>query len=164
MTAAEPGAGATTSSIVVGVDGSPGSRQALAWAIGEARRRKAVVRAVLVWSDPYAAVGPSSLFGLGDEGKARLRRQLAATVRLARADEGSRGDGGEPAPRVVQKVTGGEPVEVLCAESRGADLLVVGTRGLGGLKHLLLGSVSERCAQLSPTPVVIVPPPGDGAG
>src|SRR5262249_50314972 len=52
----------------------------------------------------------------------------------------------------------GNPVDVLLDESKNADLLVVGTRGLGGFKELLLGSVSQQCAPHASCPVVIVPP------
>ncbi len=149
-----------TPRIVVGVDGSPGSRHALAWAIREARRRGANVEALLVWSDPWAILGPSSTFPLSDQARAPLRNQLATAVHAARREAGELP--GHPDVRVDEHVVVGDPVEVLCRESAGADLLVVGTRGLGGLKHVLLGSVSEHCAQLSATPVVIVPPPEGG--
>ena len=52
----------------------------------------------------------------------------------------------------------GEPAHVLVQESENADLLVVGLRGLGGFKRLLLGSVSYQVAHHAPCPVVIVPP------
>jgi nucleotide-binding universal stress UspA family protein len=51
----------------------------------------------------------------------------------------------------------GAPAAVLAAAAEEADLLVVGSRGRGGFAGLLLGSVSARCAQLGPCPVVIVP-------
>ena len=51
----------------------------------------------------------------------------------------------------------GHPANVLVAEAHGADLLVVGSRGLGGFKGLLLGSVSQQCAHHATCPVAIVP-------
>ena len=51
----------------------------------------------------------------------------------------------------------GQAADVLVAEARGADLLVVGSRGRGGFKGLLLGSVSQQCAQHASCPVAIVP-------
>ena len=53
----------------------------------------------------------------------------------------------------------GQPADVLCAEAEDADLLVVGSRGLGGFRGLLLGSVSQQCVHHAPCPVVVVPPP-----
>jgi hypothetical protein len=53
----------------------------------------------------------------------------------------------------------GQAADVLLAEARKADLLVVGSRGLGGFRALLLGSVSQQCARHAACPVMIVPPP-----
>ena len=60
---------------------------------------------------------------------------------------------------VIPLVRNAPPAEVLCQESRDADMLVVGSRGLGGFKGLLLGSVSQECAQHALCPVVIVRAP-----
>jgi nucleotide-binding universal stress UspA family protein len=51
----------------------------------------------------------------------------------------------------------GQAADVLVAEAREADLLVVGSRGLGGFKGLLLGSVSQQCAHHAACPVAIIP-------
>ena len=61
--------------------------------------------------------------------------------------------GGGLAPVVRE----GQPADVLCAEAGGAKLLVVGSRGLGGFRGLLLGSVGQQCAHHARCPVVIVP-------
>jgi nucleotide-binding universal stress UspA family protein len=67
----------------------------------------------------------------------------------------------EDVVQVTPVVVMGEPASALCDLARSADLLVVGTRGRGGFKGLLLGSVSQRCAERSPCPVVVVPSRGD---
>jgi nucleotide-binding universal stress UspA family protein len=51
----------------------------------------------------------------------------------------------------------GQPADALCAEAEGAELLVVGSRGLGGFHGLLVGSVSQQCVHHAPCPVVVVP-------
>jgi len=60
-------------------------------------------------------------------------------------------------------VSEGQAADVLCEQAQGADLLVVGSRGLGGFRGLLLGSVSQQCASRAPCPVVIIPHAGDVA-
>jgi nucleotide-binding universal stress UspA family protein len=74
--------------------------------------------------------------------------KLAAAVRGARAEA-----------RDVEMETiaaEGQAAKVLLETAKGADLLVVGSRGLGGFRELLLGSVSQQCAQHATCPVVIV--------
>jgi nucleotide-binding universal stress UspA family protein len=139
--------------IVVGVDGSLCSLQALKFAFREALAVGAEVEAVLVWSDPWAVTGPPSLSGAGPKGVARLKAILSDTVERA-----VKGEGATSVP-VTQRVIPGHAAEVLAAESESARMLVVGTTGLSGLRRWMLGSVSQRCAQLARVPVVIVPPP-----
>ncbi|MGO9559915.1 MAG: universal stress protein [Acidimicrobiales bacterium] len=139
--------------IVVGVDGSACSLHALRWAVREALISGTEVTAVLVWSDPWSIVGPPSMFGAGKAGHARLRELVANRVKQA-VDEEHAG-----AVHVEERVVAGHAAETLVAESAGARLLVVGTTGLSGIRRWMLGSVSQRCAQLSHIPVVIVPLP-----
>jgi nucleotide-binding universal stress UspA family protein len=64
--------------------------------------------------------------------------------------------GNQPGVRIVTKTVTGNPAQVLVDRSAHADLLVVGSLGLGGLKGMLLGSVGHHCAAHSHCPVVIV--------
>lgn len=148
----------TSNRIVVGVDGSPCSLLALRWALREALTSGAEIEALLVWSDPWSILGPPSLFGAGREGLARLRSMLADRVKQAIEHEDA------ASVHVVQHVVAGQPAQTLVERSASARLLVVGTTGLAGLRRWMLGSVSQRCGQLSHIPVVLVPAPlGDSA-
>ncbi|HUY96466.1 MAG TPA: universal stress protein [Verrucomicrobiae bacterium] len=138
--------------LVVGIDGSLGSQSALEWALREAQLRRVGVRAVAVWSDPLTLVGPPPPVAYGGEVTQSLRRMLDQAV------EGALRVLGPPLVAVRREVRSGEAAQVLTALARPGDLLVVGSRGLGGVRRLLLGSVSQRCAQLATTAVVIVPP------
>lgn len=143
--------------IVVGMDGSPDSRQALRWALRQARCSGAYVEALLAWTDPWAISGPPNLRMAGKERAAHLREVLEEAVESAVRAEGA------DDVKIVQRVVAGNPVDTLVRESRDAALLVVGTTGLSGLRRWMLGSVSQHCAQLSQVPVVLVPLP-DGRG
>jgi nucleotide-binding universal stress UspA family protein len=140
------------SSIVVGVDGSDGSRVALRFAIAEARLRGAHVRAVGAWHVPVLVYEGG--FATPDT---RLLDELAAETgeTVARAVEEVADDANDVVIETV--VREGQPATVLLDEADDADLLVVGSRGLGGFRGLLLGSVGQQCAHHAPCPVVIVP-------
>jgi nucleotide-binding universal stress UspA family protein len=140
--------------IVVGVDHSAGAKAALVFAHEEAQLRGAMLRAVHVWQ--YASIagytgfeGSIPMVG-GDmhELRAAAIAALEATVRETLPNIGG--------VRLEQRVVEGIPGAVLVDESRDADLLVVGSRGHGGFAQLLLGSVSQQCAQHAACPVVIV--------
>lgn len=132
--------------IVVGIDGSEGADAALAWAIGEARLRSA--KLVVVHSFMYPVMG--DLPPVADSDALFAEEAQAVVDRaVARADLG----GIDFDARVVR----GSPAAVLVDAARDADLLVVGSRGRGGFAGLLLGSVSQQCAQHAPCPTVIVP-------
>ncbi len=144
--------------ILVGVDGSDGSRQALAWAAEQAARRGAAVEALQVWRDPYG--GEMSLeFDVEHFREDRqvllghVRDRLAATVAQATAHR----PGLEVVPVLIQ---GDDPARLLCERSADADLLVVGSRGHTGFIRLLLGSVGTSCAHHSKCPVAIIPKAG----
>lgn len=137
--------------IVVGVDGSEGSRVALRWALDEAERRHAVVEAVMTWHVPVVVASPYvGAFIEPAELEAGAKEELDEVVAAEVADRA-------PSPIVRQVVAAGAPAATLLERARGADLLVVGTRGRGGFAGLLLGSVSQQCVHHAPCPVVVVP-------
>lgn len=144
--------------IVVGVDGSACARAALRFALHEARIRGARLRAVSVWHVPLGAYGagfaptPESLVDDCEEAARDVLEQALEEI----------GDSG--GIEVEQVVREGHPAHVLVEEARQAELLVVGSRGLGGFRELLLGSVSQQCAHHARCPVVIVRAHGDDAG
>jgi len=141
--------------IVVGVDQSEGAKAALAFAHEEARLRGATLRAVHAWQFGY--IGYSGLEGTLPAVGADIRElRDAATATLDATVHKALPDPGEV--RIEQCVVEGAPGAVLVDESQSADLLVVGSRGHGGFAQLLLGSVSQQCAQHAACPVVIVRP------
>jgi nucleotide-binding universal stress UspA family protein len=145
-----------TRRIIVGIDGSPQSRAALEWAAIEAKRSGGEIDAVLVygsglaWIDVGSDMEPVIVARSAERAKEALHAAIAATE-LPSEDE----------VRVNPVVVLGDPAWTLCDLASSADLLVVGTRGRGSFKGLLLGSVSQRCAERSPCPVVVVPSPAD---
>jgi nucleotide-binding universal stress UspA family protein len=141
--------------IIVGVDHSPAARAALRFALAEAELRHTSLRAVHAWQLGYIGYSIEGFYppigaqleDLRDGAKAALD----ATLQEAIPDAG----GVEVDRRIIE----GPPAAVLIAESQDAELLVVGSRGLGGFSGLLLGSVSQQCAHHAACPVVIVRPP-----
>lgn len=148
--------------IIVGVDGSPESRTALEWAAHEAQQTGGDVDAVLVYGSGLAwiDVGSDAESLIVTRSAERAKETLHEAI--AAADLPADGE-----VRITPLVVMGEPSGGLCDLAESADLLVVGTRGRGGFTGLLLGSVSQRCAERSPCPVVVVPtrataPDGEG--
>jgi nucleotide-binding universal stress UspA family protein len=138
-------AGERSGRIVVGVDGSERAQGALGWAIAEARRRGAVLEAVHAWQVPVGS-GTST----GTPVYPSSAEELARGVLTAAVDQEDT-DG----VRIDAHLACAPPVRALLAAAEGADLVVVGSRGLGGFKSLLLGSVSRRLAHQAPCPVVV---------
>jgi nucleotide-binding universal stress UspA family protein len=148
--------GEAMSMIVVGVDHSAGAKAALRFALQEARLRRATLRVVHAWQFGYIGApgieAGSTMVGAElEELRHGAEAALEATLREAIPDT----DGVKLDRRVVE----GPAAPVLVEESHGADLLVVGSRGLGGFRGLLLGSVGQQCAHHAGCPVVIVPHP-----
>jgi nucleotide-binding universal stress UspA family protein len=136
--------------VVVGVDGSPSSRRALGWAIGESRHGDEI-EAVIAYDRgmSWAVAEPDVQAKIEASAEGRASETLEATIAgLACTPSGA---------RVTQRALPGAAWRVLVDLSEHADLVVVGTRGQGGFAGLLLGSVSHRCAERSACPVVIVP-------
>ncbi len=142
--------------IVVGVDGSEHSAAALRWAAEEARLRDGRLAAVHAWTFvPPSAVAepgmiPVAATDLMDD--LTLEREAAERT-LDAALEAVLGDAAGEAERVLSE---GSPADVLVDESANAALVVVGSRGRGGIRGVLLGSVSQHVVQHSRCPVVIV--------
>ena len=135
--------------IVVGIDGSEASRDALRWAYDEARMRSAALRVVHVWVYPY--LGPRT----GVHEPRELMEGDAATL-LAGELEEFRAEVPDNEVPIETRLLEGSAADGLVAESRDADLVVVGTRGRGGFSSLLLGSVSAEVAHHARCPVVLV--------
>jgi nucleotide-binding universal stress UspA family protein len=138
--------------IVVGVDGSAGSRAALRWAWDEAKVHGAALEIVTAWQYPITTALPA--FGsmpTPDDIQGEARTEMLAVV----AAEGITVDGGVDVTTLVAE---GTATQVLLEAAASADLLVVGSRGHGGFTGLLVGSVSQQCVSHSSVPVVVVHP------
>jgi nucleotide-binding universal stress UspA family protein len=140
--------------IVVGIDGSEPAEEALRWAADEATRWSGVLEVVHAWLPPYP-LNPQDLFE--DEGgqEETARRALAESVARLRAE---RTDDLE----IREVLVLDHAAKALIDTSHGAALLVVGSRGRGGFKGLLLGSVSLHCVHHASGPVVVVHPASPG--
>lgn len=134
--------------IIVGVDGSEGSTEALRWAVEEGRLRQEPVVAVMAWGylDQHHAVRGADFDP--DYGEPQAKEALAAAVTEAL---------GEGAAAQVEQVTVCDLAPAaLASTAMPEDLLVVGARGLGGFKGLLLGSVSQRVLADATCPVAVI--------
>ena len=138
--------------IVVGVDGSDSSKAALRWAIRQAKLTGGSVDAVTVWRFPSAHGWAPSPDGMPDLEAAAKSTLIAALVKVS---------GLEPGVPVRLVVTEGDAARALLHAARGADLLVVGSRGHGGFAPTLLGSVSMHCVLHAHCPVLVF---RDGTG
>ncbi len=136
--------------IVVGVDGSPGSRKALSWAAVEAADHGADLVVLNVWEHtllpPAGSVSVSERY-VPDPSQATAE----ALLQIIKEELGP-----EPPVLVQPRVKQGRPAKVLIEDSADADLLVVGPRGHGGFAGLVLGSVSQHVAAYAKCPVTVV--------
>lgn len=137
--------------IVVGVDGSEGATQALRFAIAEARRRGASVKVVTAYDLPTYWALPSKMPTLITDqeiGDAVLGNTQALVDQLVTSEPA--------APKTEVRAVAGSPAQVLVDEAKGAELLVVGHRGRGGVGSMLLGSVGLQCVLHAPCTVTVV--------
>ncbi|WP_406177428.1 universal stress protein [Streptomyces sp. NBC_00996] len=144
--------------VVVGVDGSASSLAAVETAAREARWRGAGLRVVhaFPWPAMHVPLGPSPL-GPPEGGIRNMVEHLGREA-VARARSVA------PEVDVSQAVVTGEPLTVLEAQSRAAELVVVGSRGMGGFVGLLVGSTAVHLAAHGKCPVLVVRETGDDAG
>ncbi|ATE53506.1 universal stress protein [Actinosynnema pretiosum] len=132
--------------IVVGVDGSPAARAALRWAVDEAALRGCRVDAVLAWHLEYGQLMAPAPVGVDrDELRAAHREALQEAIA-----------GLENVRGVLVE---GDARDALVTASHDAQLLVVGSRGMGLLRTALLGSVSSYCVHHAACPVVVLRAP-----
>jgi len=138
--------------IVVGVNGSPGSDEALRWSLAQAGARRGEVVAVYAWQVPFMSF-PGAFDR--DELEQAARQFIVDTVsRLVPA----------PAVPLWTLVAEGDPAASLAEASRRASLLVLGTSGRSRLAGLLHGSVSRRCAKAAACPCVLITRSGEVIG
>jgi nucleotide-binding universal stress UspA family protein len=132
--------------IVVGVDGSPPSERALDWAVAEAQRTGAALHLVSAWMFPMALgyAFTTTVHEVQQSAQDVIDRAVAHVGEVA-GDVTVTGETSEQAP-----------APALIAAAKGADLLVVGSRGLGGFQGLLIGSVSQYCTRHATCSVVVV--------
>jgi nucleotide-binding universal stress UspA family protein len=130
--------------IVVGVDGSACSIDALRWASTQAELTGATIDPVMSWDYPISS--GLDFAGYDVDWAATAGTAIRTALALAFGSEAA----------IVGRVVRGRPADVLIAESAGADLLVVGSRGHGAMAGFLLGSVSERVVAHAQCPVVVV--------
>lgn len=140
---------ATPQAIIVGVDGSPSSIDALHMAVDFARATGAPIEAVTAWQFPvmYDGTFPTEVWSPEGEAKTILAAALDAAF-----PEGT-------PPDVTSSILAGPTAAALIAKSKHASMLVIGSRGRGGFRGLLLGSVSTACAQHAHCPVLIMHKP-----
>ena len=147
-----------TDTVVVGVDGSQASHHAVRWASFLARATGSPLAAVAVW-DPVGAYGWSA------GGWSAVPTNWNPAVDAEKALQSTLDDvfGAHRPVALRTTVVEGNVARVLLEVSRGARMLVVGSRGHGGFAGLLLGSVSSACAEHATCPVLVVhgntPPP-----
>ncbi len=146
--------------IVVGVDGSEHATAALRWAVDEAKLRRATVVALHAWTFvPPPPIGSPDLLAVpvgdiaGDLEAERIAAERSLETALADVEAGV---------TIERRLVEGDPAEAILEEASGADLVVVGSRGHGGIKTAFLGSVSNHVIQHAPCPVVVVRIPSSG--
>jgi nucleotide-binding universal stress UspA family protein len=139
--------------IVVGVDSSKTSLKALRWALAEARLRGSELELVHAFPRPEL-VGMTMVVTLPSDEELREASEQVLADALAAV-------GGAEGLTVTQRVGAGGPASVLVDAARDAELLVLGSRGLGGFRGMLLGSVTQQVIAHATCPVVVITPDED---
>jgi nucleotide-binding universal stress UspA family protein len=137
--------------IVVGVDGSGHSHEALAWAAKEAAIRDAPLTVLTVHPAVVGYAGGPTTYPGDEADTAKARDSAQAETDKVLNELGA----GKPASVTVHAVHG-LPAQELVEASESADLIVLGHRGAGGFARLLLGSVTSQVAEHAHCPVTIV--------
>lgn len=132
--------------VVVGIDGSNDSKAALVWALEYGKRFGLSVQALAVWGLPLAFGNMATYPETGAQVEERTAKVLGEVVLDAvGADSG-----------VVLRTERGNPSATLVEASESAQLLVLGTRGRGAFRGMLLGSVSQHCTSHAKCPLVVI--------
>lgn len=139
--------------VVLGMDGSQGAQLAAEVAFEEASRRRLPLLAVLAWTTPgpVAAYGPTPVYDEMDTGAQYQLEQLTGSIAAWREKY--------PQVGVEERLVHAAPAAGLLAALEPTSLLVVGSRGRGGFRGLLLGSTSQAMLHHAPCPVLVVPDP-----
>ena len=133
--------------VVVGVDDSPQCEPALAYAFEQAKLRGCVLRAIHAWQLPVHAFAPEAVY---DMDEIRQAQHQVVKNRLAAWQEKF------PEVTVVEDARSADPVDALTNASTRADLVIVGSRGMGLIGSALLGSVSRGVLHHAHCPVAVV--------
>ena len=139
--------------IIVGVDGSGHSQRALEWAMKEAAIRHAPLTILTVHPAIMGYFGSMVTTPVDLE----FTEQIQAAVKLE-ADRVLAGLSGSHPESVTVKAVHGFPVEEFVSASKGADIVVLGSRGAGGFTRMLMGSTAGQVVQHAHCPVLIIPP------
>ena len=142
----------TGGNVVVGVDGSPTSQRAVEFAFAEAALRKTGLTAVHAWTLPWLRSTLSIRDELVNVTRPALQQEAAAVLSESLAEIRQK----HPAVPVVEQVVEERPAVALVEAAHDAPLLVVGSRGRGGISGLLLGSVSHAVLHRAPCPVAVI--------
>jgi nucleotide-binding universal stress UspA family protein len=139
--------------IIVGIDGSAHSRRALDWAIHEAAIRHTPLT-VLTVQQAMTSFWAGPMIYPEDQDLAEHARKIAQDETddaLRKLAEDTR------PPEVIVLAVPGIPAEAILSLARDADMIVLGSRGAGGFKKLLMGSVASQVAHHAHCPVMIIP-------
>ena len=145
------------SRILVAIDGSPTSEHALQHAIGLAKGLSAALRVLHIVDMGVLPLGPELAINIGNFLKAR-RAAGEQVIQMARATCGAAGM--EAEMRLMETGSPTQRIAAMIAEEADAwpaDLVIAGTHGRTGMQRLLLGSVAEGIARVSPVPVLLIP-------